>query len=261
MRRAAAWVFIACAICTPSITNADQALTDEEASVVMKLCALGRTEAVSTDVEAELLKILRSASIEISVALRDVGAILEKIEPDSVGLDFYREYLSCVNSERERSMEIDNFRSLLDDALERLKDSSGALDIYFNDQNYAVIRPTIARGLVTEINFLNSNCAFYSWVDGVFFKERGPHVIGAVIPEYAAYVNVFPTQINLNRDNDELMDRAYLRTTVFPADENLLASHYLADHDQVRVNLVVRSLDRAKCLLSYSIFQQEVDDE
>lgn len=86
-------------ILMPSIAYGQGLPTDEATDDIMKACAVGRQLGIEGDVRAALTKWFRGGEVGAELRVEDLGAILEKIRPDEVGVEFYRLYVECLEAQ------------------------------------------------------------------------------------------------------------------------------------------------------------------
>ncbi|MET4037685.1 MULTISPECIES: hypothetical protein [unclassified Bradyrhizobium] len=68
---------------------------------IMKLCAGGGAVGIEGEVKGELTRFLKGAEAAGQAKITDFGAVLDKMKPDAVGVEFYRIYTQCLKEQAE----------------------------------------------------------------------------------------------------------------------------------------------------------------
>lgn len=229
-----------------------------QADIIMKLCALGRTVGGDGGVSAQLTKLLRSGEINAAGFYKDVGAILEKIEPSEVGVNLYENYLACVGQQTEvlRNSGKADYEKMIKDSIARMEEiseNSSSINLDLGLMNTAHIAITLSRKHVTLVRIINSNCNLIYWLDAIHYDGDGPFAIGLTIPDEAGKIEAYPHTIRLKRDHD-LVELAYLRTRAYSdAEQKAIARHYTADHDTIEATMVFRAIQQRGCQARYFV--------
>lgn len=71
----------------------------DDAERIMELCAGGRDDAVTSEVQAGLAEYMTSIRAKTHTVHQNLGAIIRKITPDEAGENFYKQYQECVKSQ------------------------------------------------------------------------------------------------------------------------------------------------------------------
>lgn len=254
-------VLIATFVVTSERLGAEQArvVTEEETNSILKLCAVGRVRGIDSSISADIARTLRRFEVDIEAFYSDVGGILERIQSTDVGTEYYDRYLACVTQQTEvlRSGGELDYRLLLEEALQRIEEletSSSSLDLDLGAVGMAELRIFLTRGMKTTVR-VNSNCSLYAWIAGVHY-DGSPFTLALAIPELSIFLERFPQTIELTRTH-QLVSQGYrLSPTFSEDDQNKIARHYEASHDEIRVSFVLRTLEnRDDCQGTYAVRQ------
>jgi hypothetical protein len=154
--------------------------TDEVTDDIMKLCAVGRQIGVEGDVRAGLQRWFSEAKASGAARIEDLGAILMRIRPDNVGVEFYRLYTDCV--EKQARIKAGQLGIITGSWRDIIKDLSSMANGDYDLQTrlsaiYAI--PSLANDARSETFYTNATRVLVNYIETNITdrKRKGPGIV------------------------------------------------------------------------------------
>ncbi|MEH2563751.1 hypothetical protein [Bradyrhizobium sp. AZCC 2289] len=179
---------------------------------IMKLCAGGRALGIEGEVKGELTRFLKGAEATGQAKLTDFGAVLDKLKPDAVGVEFYKIYTQCLKDQAEITLRKNNvtIADKLNDIDKRVK----AQPLTFPKGVFSggmMLRKVRVGRFDTVIRIFDASCDINVWAAmWVFPLDRtGDPMVRFKMTPSGRTAKQDPFEMRFGRDSKEVDDAGY----------------------------------------------------
>jgi hypothetical protein len=249
----------------PFATDAQTLPTELVTDDIMKVCAGGRVSGAEVRIKAELNRFLTGASASGEAKLKDFGAIIDKLRPDSVGVEFYKVYTQCVKDQAETELKQYNVKILdklseIDTRVRAQPFIAGEASENFSENPAHIMLRKVRVGTKydTVIRILDAACDIYVWgAMWVFPVDRtGDPVILIKMTESGKIARDYPFEFRFNRASKVVDDAGFATRDAEPIDmdHQEFLQYALSGPDEIQIYMAFRPVGpNNNCAGSYVI--------
>ena len=207
----------------PGLSAAQQLPTTAATDDIMKVCAGGRTIGVEGALKGELNKFFTGAAASGQAKLSDLGAIIDKLKPDGVGVEFYKLYTQCVKEQAEIKAKELNIK--LTDKITNIDERVRAQPLTFRQSGLSAIvlrKVKVSDMYDTRVRIFDATCPIHIWgAMWVFPTDRlGEPVIKTKMTESGQTAKDYPFELRFNVDSKLVDDAGFETRDAMPFDVN-----------------------------------------
>lgn len=250
MLKTIALLFAALIASAPALADDDEVSTTATNNVIKK-CAGGRVIGIEGQVSGELTKFFKGARAQGQGKVSDLGAIIDKLKPDAVGVEFYREYTRCISDQTAK--ELERLRIPSDKKLSDIKTQSSARKIDWPQSPFgagiALRRIRVARSYETVVTLFDASCAITVWLPlWVWPIDRSGEPTIKIEPTASAVTaRSYPFQVKFTRDGGAVNDAGTATREEpdielgGPQGRTAFLKYALSNPDEIDVYLAIRA--------------------
>jgi hypothetical protein len=239
--------------------NAQSLPTAAATDDIMKLCAGGRAIGIEGEVRGELTRFLKGAEAAGQAKITDFGAVLDKMKPDAVGVEFYRLYTQCLREQAEITLKKYNVK--VSDQLSQIETRVKAQPINFPkgvfQADMFLRKVRVSRSMDTVIRIFDASCDINVWpVMWVFPPDRSVEpVVKIKMTPGGVTANRYPFEMRFGRASKEVDDAAIATREAEKFDVDQAAFEQYASSEPVEIQLYIafRAMGASDCTGSYSV--------
>jgi len=187
----------------------DDAATKRSVDAVLRKCAGGNVWGIEGAVEGELTKFIRGAKANGRGNIRDLGAIIDKLKPDAVGVEFYRLYTQCVD--RETTKELERLKIPVQAKMTQATATKIDWPASAFLANMVVYRVHVSRKADLAVTIYDANCAIDIWLAAWVWppNRNAPPVLKTELPKSAVTARSYPFEARFKRDGKAVDDAGF----------------------------------------------------